>query len=231
MIRLGKKKIASLLSLCSICFLTSCQKYYLSLTDRKIDVNYLASTHVATPDKRQKNPPYGDMIVMDWRLPKEIVAKNPVIKLHVLYGNYTEKTFDYPVRSRMGFATYKDLDQEYTDTKGIITYSAEVVLDDGSIYKSWKHQLWVNLITLIEEPKESPSDTAQVEGDLTSDEEIAADDDELYDDEDDLLTYDEMQEVSMEPADSSSFSVKQKLMQGSVIDTDAFIDETSSDSD
>ena len=55
--------------------------------------------------------------------------------------------------------------------------------------------------------------------------------DELYDDEDDLLTYDEMQEVSMESADSSSFSVKQKLMQGSVIDTDAFMDETSSDSD
>ena len=88
---------------------------------------------------------------MDWRIPKELLAKNPVIDLHVIYGNYTEKSFQYPIRKRMGYVTYKDLNDEFALSKGIITYSADIRLDDGSLYKSWKHQLWVNLISLNED--------------------------------------------------------------------------------
>jgi len=92
----SKKRIAHLVCLSSLLFLTSCEKYYLSLTDQNINVNSLASVGAGTPDKRQQNPPFGEMIVMDWRIPKELLQKHPVIDLHVIYGDYTEESFQYP---------------------------------------------------------------------------------------------------------------------------------------
>ena len=154
--RPSKKKISLSLCVALLPLLSGCQKYYLSLTDQNINVDYLASTHVATPDKRQHNPPYGQMIVMDWRVPKDVLDKAPTLDLYVIYGNYTEQKFHYPIETRMGFKTYKDLNQEFVDKKGIIAYRAEIRLSDGSIYKSWKHQLWAELIT-IDEPA-SPVD-------------------------------------------------------------------------
>ncbi len=149
--RTPRKKTISVLCFLSLLLLSGCEKYYLSLTEQDIDVNYLASITAATPDKRQQNPPFGEMIVVDWRIPKELLAKNPVIDLYVVYGNYTEKSFQYPIRKKMGYVTYKDLNDEFALRKGIITYSADIRLEDGTLYKSWKHQLWVNLISLNEE--------------------------------------------------------------------------------
>jgi len=149
--RTPRKKTISILCFLSLLLLPGCEKYYLSLTEHDIDVNYLASITAATPDKRQQNPPFGEIIVMDWRIPKELLSKNPVIDLHVVFGNYTEKSFQYPIRKKMGYVTYKDLNDEFAFTKGIITYSADILLEDGTLYKSWKHQLWVNLIRLNED--------------------------------------------------------------------------------
>ena len=153
--RTPRKKTISVLCFLSLTLLFGCEKYYLSLTEQDINVNYLASIAAATPDKRQQNPPLGEMIVMDWRIPKELLGKNPVIELHVIYGNYTEKSFEYPIRKKMGYVTYKDLNDEFALTKGIITYSADIRLDDGTFYKSWKHQLWANLIRLHEDSETS----------------------------------------------------------------------------
>jgi hypothetical protein len=91
------------------------------------------------------------MIVMDWRVPKDVLDKSPTLDLYVIFGNYTEQKFHYPIKTRMGFKTYKDLNEEFVEKKGIIAYRAEIRLSDGSIYKSWKHQLWAELIT-IDEP-------------------------------------------------------------------------------
>jgi hypothetical protein len=165
------------------------------------------------------------MIVMDWRIPKDILERQPIIKLHVLYGNYTEKTLDYPIKSRMGFATYKDLDKEYADTKGIITYSAEIVLDDGEIYKSWKHQLWVKLITLDEEPKDTQLSSFAGSDEVFEEEDVISyqEDEELFDEE--------QEDLSSISADSISASVDDQPIQGSVIDTEDLIDDTSSEID
>jgi hypothetical protein len=71
------------------------------LTDQKVDVKSLASTFVGSPDKRQHSPPVGQLIVMDWRIPQQVVSDEPYIELYVLYGNYTEKKFIYPLHKRM----------------------------------------------------------------------------------------------------------------------------------
>ncbi len=151
MIRPYKKKITFFLFLPILAILSGCEKYYLSLIDQNINLHSLASTHASTPDKRQKSPPVGEMIVMDWRIPKELLGEKPYVELHVLYGNYTEKTFCFPVSHRMGYAKYKNINQEFYDTGGIITYRADLKLASGQVYKSWTHQLWVNLISLEED--------------------------------------------------------------------------------
>lgn len=157
----SKKRIVQLVSLSSLLFLTSCEKYYLSLTDQNINVNSLASVGAGTPDKRQQSPPFGEMIVMDWRIPKDVLQKHPVIDLHVIYGDYTEESFEYTLKKRMGYVTYKDLNEEYASKKGIITFRADIRLEDGTIYREWKHQLWANLITISDdsEPTVTPPAT------------------------------------------------------------------------
>ena len=146
--KLLKKPFSYILYASILCFFTGCEKYYLSLTDQKINVNSLASTHANTPDKRQHSPPIGEMIVMDWRVPKEILDKKPIIDLYVIYGNYTEQRFEYPIFKRMGYKTCKVLNDDFVSSKGVITYRADLRLNDGQIYRSWDHQLWVNLITI-----------------------------------------------------------------------------------
>ena len=153
MIKLDKKLVFCLGII--FAFLPGCQKYYLSLTDQNVDVKSLASTYVGSPDKRQHTPPIGQLIVMDWRIPQNVVSDMPYIELYVLYGNYTEKKFIFPLHKRMGYKVYKNLNEEFIENKGILTYRADIKLADGQIYKSWTHQLWVNLISIEEDDFES----------------------------------------------------------------------------
>ena len=140
----------SFLSLLCLLFLTGCDKYYLSLRQIPIDATYLASSHVGTPDPRQANPPHGQKIVLQWAVPPELLQKNPQIVFRVIYNNHTEKTFVYPIESRMGYEVYSLLNQDYDAVGGILTYRADIMTPDKNIYREWKHQLWVNLITLEE---------------------------------------------------------------------------------
>lgn len=136
-------------------FLTSCGKYYLSMCQQKVDATYLASFGAHTPDPRLENPPMGQQLIIDWRIPPRILKKNPTINLDVIYKNHTQKSFEYPIHKRMGWVTYNLLDKEFEKKKGILSYRAELVTEDGKVYKSWVHQLWVKLITFNEESSES----------------------------------------------------------------------------
>lgn len=147
MLCLKKNLIAALLGI-TLLFSSGCEKYYVSVAQQWMDVRYLASTHVNTPDPRQLKPPIGQMIIIDWRVPKSLLKKHPHVELKVIYWNYTEKTVTFPIDQRMGWVTYKVIDEEYDATGGILTYKAEIVTEDGEKYREWKHQLWVNLITL-----------------------------------------------------------------------------------
>ncbi len=51
----------------------------------------------------------------------------------------------------MGWVTYQLLNEEYNAVDGILTYKAEIITEDGEVFCDWKHQLWVNLITLKED--------------------------------------------------------------------------------
>jgi hypothetical protein len=88
---------------------------------------------------------------MSWHVPNTILCQNPYVRLHLIYWDYTEAEFCYPITSRLGYANYTLLNSEFCAKKGVLTYSAEIVTECGEIYKEWKHQLWVNLIRLDQE--------------------------------------------------------------------------------
>ncbi len=126
--------------------LASCKQYYLSLCQEWVDERYLASTHVGTPDFRQEHPPTGQMLIVDWRVPKEIFKKKPEVVLDLILWDYTTRQVRIPIKHRMDFATYRLFDEDYEKTGGILTYKAAIVTEEGQVFREWKHQLWVNLI-------------------------------------------------------------------------------------
>lgn len=123
----------------------------LSLAQDRVDARYLASTHVGTPDPRQADPPKGQRIIIDWYLPEEVFVKEPRIDLHLLFWNNTTQVVSYPLKRRSGHKVYYLLNKEFEEKKGILTYKAQIITADGSVYSEWKHQLWVNFIPVAEE--------------------------------------------------------------------------------
>ena len=69
---------------------------------------------------------------------------------YVVYKNHTEEEFVYPVESRLGMQLFSLLDKRYEEKGGLLTYKAEIRTRDGTVYREWKHQLWVKLIVLKE---------------------------------------------------------------------------------
>jgi hypothetical protein len=133
--------------------LTGCRPYYLSVCQEWVDVRYLASTAVNTPDPRQEHPPIGQMLIIDWRVPKDVFQKKPVVVLDLILWDYSTKQIQIPITRRMDFATWRLLDADYEKTGGLLTYKAEIVTEDGAVFREWKHQLWVKLITIGDQPQ------------------------------------------------------------------------------
>ena len=135
----------------SLFLLSGCRQYYLSLCQEWVDVRYLASSHVGTPDPRQAHPPIGQKLIINWRVPDEIFKKKPEVILHLILWDYTTRTIQIPITRKMDYSTYKLFNEEYEKSGGILTYKAEIVTEDGQIFREWKHQLFVNLITVNQE--------------------------------------------------------------------------------
>lgn len=139
--------------------LFSCDKYYISVRQMPVNAGYLASTHVGTPDPRQAHPPLGQKLIINWVVPPEVLTQDPKVVLYLVYKDHTEKKISYPILYRNGMEVYSLLNEEFENKKGLLTYRAEIVTQEGEIYKEWKHQLWVNLITLDEERSSSAAST------------------------------------------------------------------------
>lgn len=138
------KGLFLILLLCS-----GCGRPALVLQQQKIGPTYLASTNVGSPDPR--TPPNGQMIVAEWILPRRIVNESPVLRIDVLFHNFTQDTVEFPINSTVGYETYSILNKEFKETGGFLAYKAEILNSNGEILADWKHQLWVKLITTDDE--------------------------------------------------------------------------------
>jgi len=147
--------------------LASCDKYYVAVRQIPVNTSSLASAHVGTPDPRLAHPPLGQKLVVDWVVPGELLIKQPRVVLFLLYKDHTEKKLSYPIEYKSGYAVYALLGEEFEKTKGLLTYRAEIVTAEGEIYRDWKHQLWVNLITLEQESTSSSVDAQSMQGSVS----------------------------------------------------------------
>lgn len=127
--------------------LTSCQKYYVDVCRQKIGRQTLASTFVGSPDPRQKSPPKGENLILEWHVPKESLKENLKLVLNVVYQDRTQATFTHALHHRSGTWVYSLVDQEYMKKKGIFSYQVKVVTADEQSLYSWKHRMWVEIIS------------------------------------------------------------------------------------
>lgn len=135
---------------------TGCKRYYLTVSQQIINRDFLASTHVGTPDPRQAHPPLGRRLIVSWQIPDEVLQKKPHIELDILYWNYTEGKEVYAIDRKRGYVLYTLVDQEFVEKEGLLSYKAKLVTEDGKVYRKWKQQLWVDLIKLDDEEVKLP---------------------------------------------------------------------------
>ncbi|MCB1115208.1 MAG: hypothetical protein KDK71_01965, partial [Chlamydiia bacterium] len=105
-----------------------------------VDRDCLASTFVGSPDPRQKKPPKGQELMIEWRLPESVMDEKFTLVLDVFYKNDSVETFYYPVEKRRGMVTYALLDEKYKEKGGLLTYKAEIRNEKEKIFKQWKQQ-------------------------------------------------------------------------------------------
>ena len=134
--------------LLSLCFLCGCEKYYLSVKREAVTRERLASTYVGSPDPRQKNPPKGQELIMEWRLPEEALQEKLVLVLDILYKDYSKGIISHPIDRKRGIFTYSLLNNEFKEKEGLLTYKAEIRNQEGEIIQQWKQQLWTELIEI-----------------------------------------------------------------------------------
>ncbi len=157
------KKGGAFLFLFFLC--CGCQKYYLTLYQEKIDETSLASTYVGTPDPRQKDPPIGQKLIMEWQIPRELVQAHSTLFLQIIYRDYSEAQFEYPISYKSGYFVYGIEGKEYKEKGGLLAYKAQIRTKEGQVFRDWQHQLWVPILRL-----EKPS-SAEFEEELPTEEE------------------------------------------------------------
>lgn len=140
--------------------LCGCQTKALVVHQQKVGPKYLASAHVGSPEPLA--PPKGQMLIAEWWISPFAMKKSPVLVLDLVFNNFTTKQVSYPIRSTFGYETYEVLGGEFKSTKGLLSYKAQILLEDGEIYAEWTHQLYVKLITVEEDKADRRSSAAEV---------------------------------------------------------------------
>ncbi len=143
--------IKALLPLLLLSF-AGCKRYYLEVAQQIVNREYLASSYIGSPDPLLCHPPYGRQLIVSWQVPKEVLAQNPHIELRVITWDYHEERISYPITSQRGYELYTLVNKEFEQTGGILTYKADLITQEGCVFRTWKHQLWVDLITIEEQP-------------------------------------------------------------------------------
>jgi len=137
--------------LCLIFLCGGCQQYGVIAYQEKLDSSYWASTEVGSPDPRAQEPLKGKLLVAEWWVPKSLLQYDPVIRISMLFNNFTKRCVEYPISSRVGYRQFAITGDYFEETGGILTYKVEILTCDGEVYKSWHHQLYVELITIDDE--------------------------------------------------------------------------------
>jgi hypothetical protein len=139
-----RKRIKRLASQCKvflvIFILGSCYRHHLYVQQEWVDRNFLASSHVHTPDPRQEHPPEGQRLLIAWRFPHSLFCKELTFNITVRFWDDTEKNFSEPIRKKRGCHVLSFPGQK------ILTYRIQVFSKDNELIETWTHHFWTKWI-------------------------------------------------------------------------------------
>ncbi len=154
---IGFDSVKSLLLLCLALLFSSCYKNHLYVQQEWVDEKDLASYFVGSPDPRRQNPPVGQKIIVNWDFSRPLfLSEMDHILVTVHFWNHEEKKVEAPIDRRRGYVSFFFPNPTQDPVKKILTYRVQVFRKDGSLFETWKHQFWTELITLAPE-EETPS--------------------------------------------------------------------------
>jgi len=123
----------------------------LYVQQESLDVHFLASSHVGTPDPRQSDPPHGQRLLVAWRFPKDLLAEELTLRIMVRFWDESEKIVEQPIRERWAQRAF---DFPCADSgRRILSYRAVVTTEAGEVVASWQHPLWTEWIEIGEGQK------------------------------------------------------------------------------
>lgn len=131
-------------------FCSGCQKSYITVVQEKIHRKYLASSFVDSPDPLQHEPPHGRKLYVSWNIGSEYQIEDCQIRISMIFRNRNTRTIELAPSRRRGTIVYSLLGQDYYETQGLLTYKVELVTKNEERLAVWRHQMWVNMITLHE---------------------------------------------------------------------------------
>ncbi len=127
---------------------SSCTFRTLEVQTQYITQEYLASTHVGTPDPLQFELLAGQRLLIQWSLGKKEACEKPLfLQIKARFRDHTDKEVWIPLESLRGFYLFKIETEEYIRTKGILTYCVRIQ-NEHSIIAEWKHPLFVDWIEI-----------------------------------------------------------------------------------
>lgn len=133
-------------SLLLFLFFLGCSRNQLYVHIQNLDQNYLASSHVKTPDYRQKNPFIGQRLVVSWNISKETLKEGLSLYVTVRFFDNTQVIYKRKIKKQRGILGFYFENKDQEVRKKILTYKAEIYTKDMQLVKIWKHQFWINLI-------------------------------------------------------------------------------------
>lgn len=142
-------KMKFLLSILAIVCIGCSQSHYLSVQTQYFTRESLASYYAETPDPLLLNPPVGQRLLISWSIPQYLGFEDLHLNLRIRFRNNKEVELNVPLKKTCGSYMYVLANDDYFETKGILTYKVDLI-GDGEIIEEWKHQLWHELIHIGE---------------------------------------------------------------------------------
>lgn len=124
--------------------LTSCSRQLLEVRSQYLNPDYLASTHVRTPDPC-RSCYLGQQIVIRYKVPQRCL-EGAQVQLAVRYGDFSSAQFVKPIAKSRGYFLFRLVNVDYWTRQGIISYKVDLT-SQGCLLATKQHHLWADLIS------------------------------------------------------------------------------------
>lgn len=133
--------------------LVGCTQNKLTVRTEYINREHLASFHVETPDPLLLDPPLGQRLIAQWKIPRDYLSyENLHLRIRLRFRNRQEEVKEVPISRMRGLYCYELLNEDFCEKLGILSYLVELRGNDN-ILEEWRHQLWVELIQFQDDIK------------------------------------------------------------------------------